>query len=198
MIALAVGVVAVKHRRRESPAKGRSSRRYAHSRPVFDLPAPGASTGTSVSSACTRAPDMKCRSTASTSGRSSAADCRPSRPASTAQARSRRAHRSRYADTAADGRHIWRPAHARAELRRPGCGGSAARRRSLRDCLAGTAEEVRPHVAEHEERVANAQIRGRHRSVTLGPHATRQRENSIWAPVFKTAFPDFGNDGSVS
>ena len=43
--------------------------------------------------------------------------------------------------------------------------------------------------------VANAQIRGRHRTVTLGPHATRQHENSIWAPVCKTACPDFGNDG---
>jgi hypothetical protein len=42
--------------------------------------------------------------------------------------------------------------------------------------------------------VANAQIRGRHRTVTLGPRATRQHENSIWAPVFKTTCPDFGND----
>ena len=79
------------------------------------LAGPGASTGTGVSSACSTAPARTCRASASSSGRSSAADW-PTQSASVerSQVDARRGRRSRSGDTAAGGRRTWRPAHGRA------------------------------------------------------------------------------------
>lgn len=72
MFAPAVGRVGEPDRRRTRIAGRTIVPHIGHSRPVFVLPSPGASTGTGVSSTCTLAPDGAYRLSAWTRGRSSA------------------------------------------------------------------------------------------------------------------------------
>jgi hypothetical protein len=67
MLAFAVGRIAVEHRWRRRSGEWPIITQ-AHNRPVRVLPKPGSSTGTVVSSACTRSPVITCHANASING----------------------------------------------------------------------------------------------------------------------------------